>query len=159
MDSTSTLPPAISRRFATSPWSRTQIRCASPVTSPSIVAAGGRAAVSTWFAGGAIDWLVPSDDDNWRAMLGGGDVVVLSHADGTATAPYVGSTTDAVASLAFLEVGGSRSVGAPSLRLGVSGMLGVALPEIVVWFGSLKVATWGLPVVGALSATLDVDLW
>jgi hypothetical protein len=130
-----------------------------PLTAPSIVAGGGEAAVSTWLGGAAIDWQVSSDDDTWRAVLGGGEAAVLSHAQGVATAPYVGSSTNAVTSLSFVEAAGSRGLGTPSLRLGVGAMLGVALPEVVVRFAAQKVATWGLPVVGALSAALDVDLW
>ncbi len=132
---------------------------AAPLTAPSIVAPGGEAAVFTWLGGAAIDWQTSSGHDEWRGMLGGGTAVVLSHARGTATAPYVGSTTNAVTSLSFVEVGGSRGLGTPSVRLAVDGMLGVALPEIVVQFASQRVATWGLPVVGALSMALDVDLW
>lgn len=143
------------------PSSNLRIRAilAMPLTAPSIVATGGEATVSTWLAGAAIDWQASSRDDNWRGTLGAGAAAVLSRAQGTAIAPYVGSTTNAVAALPFIEAGGSRSLGVSSVHLGVGGMLGVALPEIVVQFASLRVATWGLPVVGALSLALDVDLW
>jgi hypothetical protein len=143
------------------PSSNLRIRAllAAPLTTPSIVATGGEATVSTWLAGAAIDWQTSSGDDNWRGTLGAGVAGVLSRAQGTATAPYVGSTTNAIAALPFIEVGGSRSLGVSWVHLGVGGMLGVALPEIVIQFASLRVATWGLPVVGALSLALDVDLW
>jgi hypothetical protein len=132
---------------------------AAPLTSPRIVATGGEAAVSTWLGGAAIDWQPGSGDDTWRGTLGGGAAAVLSHAHGAATAPYVASTTTAVSALPFVEVGGSRSLGTPRVRLGVSGMLGFALPEIAIQFAARRVATWGLPVVGAVSAALDVAIW
>ncbi len=132
---------------------------AAPLTAPSIVATGGAAAVSTWLGGAAIDWQPSSNDGNWRGTLGGGAAAVLSHAHGTATAPYVASNTNAVSALPFVEMGGSRGLGTPSVRLGVSGLLGVALPEMVVQFAALQVATWGLPLVGAVSVALDVDVW
>lgn len=136
-----------------------RVLLAAPITAPSITATGGEAAVSTWLGGAAIDWQLSSNDDHWRGMLGGGAAAVLSHARGTATAPYIGSTTNAVTSLPFLGIGGSRGLGLPSVRLGVRGMLGVALPEVAIQFASRRVATWGLPVVGASSVVLDVDLW
>ena len=100
-----------------------------------------------------------SSDDGWRGTLGAGAAAVLSHVRGTATAPYTASTHDAVAALPFVEMGGSRGLGMPRVRLGASGTLGLALPEIVVRFAAQKVASWGLPVVGAVSAALEVDVW
>jgi hypothetical protein len=150
---------ALSPEWHPSRTLRVRALLAAPLTAPSIVATGGEAAVSTWLGGVAVDWQTTSRDDEWRGMVGAGTAVVFSHARGTATAPYVGSTTNAVASLPFIDVGGSRGLGRPSVRVAVDGMLGVALPEIVVQFASQRVATWGLPVVGVLSMALDVDLW
>jgi hypothetical protein len=131
---------------------------AAPLTTPSVIATGGEAAVSTWLGGAAVDWQVSSSDDGWRGTLGAGAAAVVSHSQGTATAPYVASSSSAVTALTFVEMGGSRGLGTAQVRIGVRGMLGVALPEIVVQFAALRAATWGLPVVAAVSATLDVDI-
>ena len=132
---------------------------AAPLSAPSIVATEGEAAISTWLGGAAVDWQVSSSDDGWRGALGAGAAAVLSHVRGTATAPYTASAHNAVTALPFVEIGGSRGLGIPRVRLGVSGALGLALPEIVVRFAAQKVASWGLPVVGAVSVALVVDIW
>jgi len=140
---------------------RLQLRAllAAPLTAPNVVGTGGQAAISTWLGGAAIDWQARSNDDMWRGTLGAGAAAVLSQARGTASTSYAASTTDAVAAMPFVEMGGSQGLGTPRVRLGARGMLGVAIPEIVVKFAGQTVATWGAPVVGAVSVTLDVDAW
>ncbi len=130
-----------------------------PLTAPSVAATGGQAAISTWMGGASVDWQLSSNDDTWRGTLGAGAAAMLSHAHGTATPTYAASDTDAVAALPFIAMGGSCGLGVPRVRLGVGGMLGVAIPEVVILFAGTSAASWGHPVVGALSAAFDVDIW
>ena len=129
-----------------------------PLTSPSVTGTGGEAAIATWAGGVTVNRVFRSTDDAWRATLGAGAAAVLSRAHGTATSGYAASDTSAVMALPFVEVGGWRALGTPRVRLGVSALLGVALPPVVVQFAGQSVATWG-PVVGGGSASLDVDIW
>ncbi len=139
---------------------RIQLRAllAAPLTSPTIVATGA-AGVSMWIGGVATDWQSSSDDGNWRGLLGAGVAAILAHSQGSPNESYKASTASAFSGLPFVEIGGSRGLGSPRIRLAAAGMLGVALPDTVVQFAGRVVATWGVPVVGAVSALLDVDAW
>jgi len=131
-----------------------------PVASADVYSSGGNhASLSTWLAGAALDGRLHSADELWTATAGGGVAAAVSQTQGHPSpgAAYAGRSASALAAVPFLEVGGARALGTPRVRLGLNGMLGVAVPEITIQFAGQQVASWGLPV-GAASVTLEIDL-
>ena len=128
-----------------------------PLASPNVVSTEGQATISTWLAGAAVDWRVHSRDGFWTATLGAGGAAAWSRSTGSARAPYVSSSASAIAAVPFVEVGGLRGLGTQRVRLGLDGMLGMAIPEVAIQFAGQQVAAWGLPVV-TMSLALEIDL-
>ncbi len=136
-----------------------RVLVAVPIASADVSSGGNRASLSTWLAGAALDGRLHSADALWTATLGGGVAAAVSQTQGRPAqqAAYAGRSDSAVAAVPFLEVGGARALGTQRVRLGVNGMLGIAVPEITIQFAGQQVASWGLPV-GAASLTLEIDL-
>jgi hypothetical protein len=154
------VPPALDVLFCLRwmPWPSVVLRplVMIPVLSPSVSAAEGSAAVTTWVSGARVDWRVTREDDPWEASVGAGAAAAWIGTKGSANPPYVDSSGNQATAVPFLAAHGARALGSPHLRLGVDGTLGAALPEVGIEFAGRTVATWGRPLAG-LAVLLEID--
>jgi hypothetical protein len=154
------VPPALELLLAPRwmPWSSLIVRAilVVPVLSPTVSSSQGSAAVTTWMAGARGDWRLTREEAPWTASLGAGVAAAWVGTKGDAKAPFISSSGDQVTAVPFLVAHGARALGSPHFRLGVDGVLGVALPEVEIQFAGQSVASWGRPVVG-LAVLLEID--
>jgi hypothetical protein len=128
------------------------------MTAPSIASTIGQASVSTWLTGASASWQLRSPEGLWTATLGAGALAAWQRTQGsTNVRGFEASSAAGIAAVPFVEAGGFCGLGTQRVRLGIDGMLGLALPEISIAFAGQQVATWGLPV-GSASLLLQIDV-
>ncbi len=151
------LPPAVEGALAAradllGPWS-VALFATVPLVPQTLEAPEGRARVSTFVAGAALDgaWL-----GGRVAALSSGFGAGLSATgmSGEPNAGYQGADDTVLAGMPFVRSAASLVL-TPTLRLVARVSAGVTVPRVRVYFGDREAATWGGPV---LSASLGLEV-
>ncbi len=127
-----------------------------PLATPRVSSSAGRASVAPWLAGIEAAWLLVPGPRTWSASLGIGVDAAWVRTQGTANAPAISASGDAVCALPFVSARGTRTLWSPHARLAAVAMVGSLLPGVGVRLAGQEVASWGQPLVaGALALEID----
>jgi hypothetical protein len=125
-----------------------------PVTSAEVCGMPGCAHMTSGLLGLGVRWVLVSRQARVEPEIGAGFAGAFVHAEGQATSPYVGASSDAAAATIYGRAAVFFRL-VSQLRLGVDVFAGAALPPVSIRFAGNEVAQWGGPYV---SCTVRTEL-